>query len=125
MSKAKLSNYEKALAATEKAFNNPKPGDYWHEMFSPVMVVLSAKPFIICDAKKDVGDGWYWDLTKAYEVNEAKCMNRLLYQTNAVSGTWARCSRRGHKKVVNDWKENHDSQYKPIAVKNPFDGGDV
>jgi hypothetical protein len=45
---------------------NPQPGDWWHEMFSPVCVVLAvaAGLVIYCDKTKSTSkDRWTWDLT--------------------------------------------------------------
>lgn len=43
---------------------DPQIGDFWHEMFCPIMVVLDVTPLhvIICDKTKEVDrDHWTWD----------------------------------------------------------------
>jgi hypothetical protein len=52
---------------------NPEPGDYWHEMFTPIMVVLDVTSMhvVICDGTKPADkDRWSWDYKKI------KCLTR-------------------------------------------------
>lgn len=45
---------------------DPKVGDYWHEMFSGIMVVVgrTEDAVIVCDKKRSTPDGgWFWDTT--------------------------------------------------------------
>ena len=47
--------------------NNPKVGDYWHEMFSPYHVVVDVNKFYVavCDSTKRVNNSsWTWDTSK-------------------------------------------------------------
>jgi hypothetical protein len=47
-------------------FKNPKPGDFWHEMFSPVFIVLDVdvKGITICENTINREDGYSFDLHK-------------------------------------------------------------
>lgn len=51
-------------AANIQHSRNPQIGDFWHEMFCPIMVVLDVTPLhvIICDKTKSIDrDHWTWD----------------------------------------------------------------
>ena len=50
---------------------NPKVGDYWHDMFSPVAVVVevSKHSLVICRTTKQMEDEtWTWNLEKLEPV---------------------------------------------------------
>lgn len=54
-------------AVNEEHCADPQPGDYWHEMFCPYLVVLLriGKNVIVCQTRKDFPDGgWTWDMDK-------------------------------------------------------------
>lgn len=85
----------------EKHINDPMPGDYWHEMFTGICVVLAVDEnnVTICRKKKDVDrDHWTWDLS------EKEVMTRLDFKTwlsyGTIPGTWADVSRKRHKWAI-------------------------
>jgi hypothetical protein len=52
-------------AQNEKHAANPQRGDYWQEMFCPVLIVLGrvGNRVLICDKTKSAGPGrWSWDV---------------------------------------------------------------
>jgi len=103
--------YEKLVSKSEKRFKKPKPGDYWHEMFTPYFVVLAVKPLIVCDKTMERGDGWYWDLSKAKEVSREWFEKRLTYSSPVMDGKLVAHVSTKSKTVVEDWKSNFDSEY--------------
>jgi hypothetical protein len=51
-------------AVNDKHSADPQPGDYWHEMFMPVLLVLGriAGRVLVCDKTKSVtSHTWTWD----------------------------------------------------------------
>lgn len=68
----------------------PRIGDYWHEMFVPILVVvgrLESDDVLVCKTKKDVGGNrWEWDLTKleVWDINKFWC------DCSPESMVWAR-----------------------------------
>lgn len=99
---------------TQDGYENPVAGDYWHEMFCPYFVVLRSTAdddsVIICDEKKDVDGGWYFDLTKAKEVDWPEYREIVRFRSG-YDGFVADCESVRHYKVVTDWKDNYDSNY--------------
>jgi hypothetical protein len=50
---------------------NPEPGDYWHEMFCPIRVVLDVTPETVtfCETIKSTDENhWTWDLDVVHKV---------------------------------------------------------
>jgi hypothetical protein len=69
---------------------DPQPGDYWHEMFTPVCLVLDASKFhvaLLCDAKH-VSGGWNWDTSKVTVLSRAAFVAKLMYEQQVDQGTW-------------------------------------
>jgi hypothetical protein len=89
-----------------KAYFDPLPGDYWHEMCMPYFVVLEVwenSNMIICDEKRNIDSTyWTWDLAKAREVTN-DYMKRVCYQQ--TDGFVADVSREGHHWAVEAWKD--------------------
>lgn len=66
---------------------NPEVGDYWHEMFSPIRIVLAVNStwVTICDKTKAVDDNcWEWDLGKARSLLKEDFGNGLFYKSAAL-----------------------------------------
>lgn len=88
----------------KEAFNDPKPGDFWHEMFCPYFVVLAnhGDELIICEYGKPMpGNHWTWDLTKAKAVPKSY-MECVKYQS--IEGFVADVSRTQYW-AVEAWKD--------------------
>jgi hypothetical protein len=69
--------------------SNPEIGDYWNEMFVPVLVVLDigrAKTgVLICETIKDVdSQHWTWDLSKTQWVSLAEFARKISYDTPSL-----------------------------------------
>lgn len=71
-------------AANIQHARNPEVGDYWHEMFCPVMVVLDVTSLhvIICKKKKDVDrDHWTWDVSETKHLTREQFALEPHYST--------------------------------------------
>lgn len=69
-----------SIPANEKHAAEPRPGDYWHEMFCPACVVVGAIPghVVICKTTKAAGKNrWTWDLTKLDMLSKSAFKNSL------------------------------------------------
>lgn len=63
---------------------DPQVGDYWNEMFVPIMVVVGVHPdrVVICQTTKSVGkDHWTWDLAKLDTVTREAFAKIPLYSS--------------------------------------------
>ena len=80
--------YDQQVELNKEALENPQPGDYWHEMFSPYFVVVDVKDLkytvLSCmggpdswnrkdelNAMIDMGDNWRFDYSKSMVVDRA------------------------------------------------------
>lgn len=89
-----------------KHADDPQPGDYWHEMFCGICVVLEAGLFsvTVCKTKKDVdADSWTWDLTKTHTMKRRDFSAWLRYDT-IPDKTWAIVEPEAHKWAVEERK---------------------
>lgn len=90
----------------EKCFNNPQPGDHWHEMFVPYFIVLECLDdgtFIICEKCEEVDNThWRWDIKNSKQV-EKSYFNRVKY--GSIEGFVADVSSVKHTGFVAEW--NH------------------
>lgn len=74
----------------DKHATDPQPGDYWHEMYTPVCVVLgvAAGMVIYCENTKPASPNtWTWDLS----VRQAKSLEdfkRMLEYGPSVPGRY-------------------------------------
>lgn len=77
-----MSRIEKQKETNNRAFLNPKVGDYWQEMFCPYFIVLEvidSNTFWVCDERKPVDENnWTWDLEKSKMVDKLY-FNRVKY----------------------------------------------
>jgi len=73
--------------------SDPKIGDFWSEMFAPILVVVgrpNPDSVLICDKMKDVGERrWTWDLTQCRIMTLEEFHARLRY--DSIPGFWADC----------------------------------
>ncbi len=86
---------------------DPKPGDYWHEMFCPYFVVVGVEGnhILICDKKKSVGsDHWTWDLGQCRYETKAELRRQVTYDTMPDKFV-ADCSPNSHTWVVDAYAE--------------------
>jgi hypothetical protein len=63
---------------------DPQVGDYWNEMFCPIMVVVAVHPdrVVICRKIKSTDkDHWTWDLTKLDTVTREAFAEIPLYKS--------------------------------------------
>ena len=95
---------------------NPQPGDYWHEKWIPVCVILEATDdeVIICRSIKSKGIDYIdWDFDKC-EVHKKESFHRWLkYPT--VEDYWPTVEPLFHCYDVDRWKEKH-LRVKPIPM---------
>lgn len=69
---------------------DPKPGDYWHEMFNGIALVIDAGKFFVVylSKKKDVDQNhWTWDTNHVEVKSRDEFKKMLSYGT--IPGTWA------------------------------------
>lgn len=81
-----------------EALLNPKPGDYWHEMFCPYFLVVDVRndkiTILSClggpnsilrkeeiNARIDTQDGWYFDYSKSMVVDRRWIERTVKYKT--------------------------------------------
>lgn len=98
----------------ESAATDPRPGDYWHEMFCPYFMVMQAKgdeitilnclPHRGVSARKAVDAGsWTFDVSKSMVVNR-EWINQLV-RYERIDGFVADVSRGSERNqaVVDEW----------------------
>lgn len=90
-----------------KYSENPKPGDYWHEMLvgQCVVVYVNKLNVIICQTKKDIPgeDKWTWDLEKLDILSRKDFANK--FRDKYGHGYWARVEPKRHKWVLDTLKQ--------------------
>lgn len=83
---------EERAALNERHAKIPGPGDYWHEMLSPVCVVIArvAGYVLVCRKTKSAGnDCWTWDLRESVlEVMRLDEFRKSL-SYGTIPGYWA------------------------------------
>lgn len=89
---------EKQKSQNYESLDNPRIGDYWHEMFCPYFLVVDVKgddiTVLSClggpnsynrkhepCARVDVKDGWTFDLTKSMVVNREWMSRAVKYSS--------------------------------------------
>jgi hypothetical protein len=117
-----MMDYNEMKKLSQKALNDPKPGDYWQEMYSWHMYVLEVeetdKGKMIttisasapCEFPKD---------GRLQKRTHAEFKTWLLY--GSIEGTWAHCSKRN---ANIDWWKPTPPSVPPISASadssNPF-----
>lgn len=63
----------------------PKVGDFWHEMFVPIMVVIgvSDDAVTICDKVDRGHETWTWDFSGIRKISRHEFAERPLYRSFA------------------------------------------
>lgn len=89
--------------------NDPQPGDAWFERCSIgicVVVGTFRDRIVICQEKKDKGDGWTWDLDKLDMKTKEEFSDFVSYKASNMEGhTWCDVYPGAHMWVVtNDTK---------------------
>ena len=89
-------DYEQQKLTNQESLNNPRIGDYWHEMFCPYFLVVDVKSdditVLSClggtytrkhelNAKIDTKDGWTFDLSKSMVVNREWMTKAVKYES--------------------------------------------
>ncbi len=92
----------------QEALDNPQPGDYWNEMFSPYFIILKVigNKLIICDTRKDVDKNhWTWSLKDWKLVDKNYLKKKVTYST--IDGFCADVVRNSqkHYSFVEDFNE--------------------
>ena len=84
---------------------NPKAGDYWHEMFTPICVVLEvgADVLTLCRSIEAVKDGWTWNLTKRETKTRREFAKWLSYES-IPDKTWCHVISEHHLWAVEEFK---------------------
>jgi hypothetical protein len=111
----------------QQALEDPQPGDYWHERFSPYFLVVARNGDNItvlsalggansyyrkhetC-ARVDVKDGWQWDYDKTMTVDREWIRKTVLY--GVIDGFIADVHRNGEsqKVMLKEWREHRIQQ---------------
>ncbi len=72
---------------------NPQVGDYWHEAFTPICVVLGrdGDEAILCKRTKEASPNhWTWDLRQVERITLKAFAEWLSYKSESVKNkTWA------------------------------------
>lgn len=99
-------------ALAEEHASNPQPGDYWHECFTPICVVIDLYyGFVIfCKTLKHLDGGWTWDLDSLDAKPVAEFKRWLSYKT--IPGYWAHVEPRSHIWAVEVVRERY--QHKEV-----------
>lgn len=71
------------LETNEKHSKDPQPGDYWHEMFSPMAVVLDVQgdTVVFCRHTVDLGKCWRWNHKLSERLPKSEFANLFRYKT--------------------------------------------
>lgn len=98
----------------QEAMINPKPGDFWHEMFCPYFLVVHVKgkdiTVLSCieesenNARINVPDGWTFDVSKSFIVNHDWIKDKVTYKT--IGGFVADVLNGGKtQSIVSEWRD--------------------
>jgi hypothetical protein len=91
---------------------NPQPGDYWHEKFIPVLVVLNVdrENKLVTYCRKTIlgedywhGD-WHWELNDTETVRVDRFARYLAYGGKPEDGFWADVIIRHFEPLARQWK---------------------
>ena len=102
MRQMKKMNWREQRALAEQHARQPIVGDYWHEMFIPVCVVIEvvAGFVLICKDIIECDDGkWTWDLNVLTFMHGEDFYAWLHY--GRIDGCWADVEPKGHPWVCN------------------------
>jgi len=114
-------NHAEQLKANQKALDNPRPGDYWNEMFCPYFVVVDVKgqdiTVLSCMggpnsynrkhepcAKIEVDGGWAFDYGKEMTVDRVWIERAVRYES--IDGFVADVSNTEKtQRIVQEWRD--------------------
>ena len=97
-------NFSKLKEISQEQLHNPCVGDYWHEMFTPICVIVERfkNHVVICKEKITYEESWTWDLDKLEIMSLENFKKWLTYDTESLKNkTWALCNKESHKWVNN------------------------
>lgn len=89
----------------EAHVKDPKPGDYWHEMLCPCLIVLDRYAddmIIVCTKRLVFSDGWLWDLDKPEFMSLEALRKKVTYGSH--DGFCADVFPEGHKRFADQFK---------------------
>lgn len=113
-----------------KHAKDPQIGDYWHECFTPIAVVVDVSRFsiVLCEKTKSPDEkSWTWDLDKLEVYTKKDFVNRFRYgrvgkpkfkgtddMTSIKNKFWCDVSPKAHEWVIDalderEKKECHSS----------------
>jgi hypothetical protein len=113
-------NHTEQQNLNTNAFEDPQPGDYWHERFCPYFIIVNRSPVgrpmkytvLGCygkdSAKVENKDGtWSFDYSKSIEVDWTWISEQVRYKN--IDGFVADVVRNSEKSnaVVKEWKQFH------------------
>jgi hypothetical protein len=103
-------NFDKQYEDNAKHAAEPMRGDYWHEMFCPVRVVLHVTPDIVvfCEKTKATDPNhWTWDLDHVVKVFKEDFGDRLRYGSEAMKDKfWAWVAPQAHIEFADYYRDN-------------------
>lgn len=79
-----MSRYEERQLLNKKHIEDPQPGDFWHEMFSPYHVVLAVADnhVIICEKTKPTDAHHYtFDLSETKTISHQEHRDLVTYKS--------------------------------------------
>lgn len=79
-----MTRYEERQELNKKHIEDPQPGDFWHEMFSPYHVVLAVADnhVIICDKTKPTDWHHYtFDLSETKTISHQEHRDLVTYKS--------------------------------------------
>lgn len=85
---------------------NPRPGDYWHEMYVPICVVLEVGTDVVtlCKSTKEVDSGhWTWNLGERAFIARSAFRRWLSYES-IPDKTWCHVLPEQHLWAVDEFK---------------------
>lgn len=94
----------------DQHLDNPQVGDYWHDCFTPILVVVGhfRNKVVICKTTKAGAskDRWTWDLDCLELTTSEEMRSGLTYGSNRrlAGRCWARVEPEAHK-----WVERVDA----------------
>src|SRR6266487_4051314 len=101
--------YEEQEAKNNEHIKNPQPGDYWHDMFCPIAIVLAVteESVTFCEKTKEIDhDYWTWDLSIIKKVWKEDFGKNFYYDSEKMKDkTWCDVGSKTHIDVVEWWLE--------------------
>lgn len=97
----------------EEAIADPKPGDYWHELASPqLLVVQVTKTHVIYSLAYFTEGKFRWDFEELGITSrkEFPHLSKVKYSL---------CQREGLKELVESWESNPNPNSNPAPLANP------